>query len=83
MSDGYRIYRKAIVRAAEIVGSAYQLAVRLEVQPEDVRAWVENSGVPDEVAFMKAVDIILAHDRALPWTQAEVEADLAARRAAG
>jgi hypothetical protein len=79
--DGYRIYLKAIKRASEIVGSAYQLAVRLEAKPEEVKAWLEGTVAPDELAFLRAVDIILAHDRALPWTQAEVEADLRARRA--
>ncbi len=80
MSDGYRIYRKAIARACEIVGSVHQLAIRLEAQPEEIKAWLDGSSSPDELAFLRAVDMILAHDHALPWTQAEVEADLRARR---
>jgi hypothetical protein len=79
--DGYRIFLKAIRRASEIVGGAHPLAVRLEVEPAMVEAWLAGSAVPDEVSFLRAVDIILARDRVLPWTQAEVEADLAARRA--
>ena len=77
--EGYRVYRKAIRRACEIIGGAYQLACRLEATPAEVKAWLEGSGIPDAVAFLRAVDIILAHDRAVPWTQAELQADLAAR----
>ena len=78
--EGYKVYLKAIRRACDIVGSGYQLAVRLEVAPEEVRAWLDGVGAPDEIAFLRAVDIILANDHVLPWTQAEIEADLAARR---
>jgi len=78
--EGYRVYLKAMRRAAEILGGAYPLAVRLEAAPDEVKAWLGGSAAPDEVAFLRAVDVILAHDRALPWTQAEIEADLAARR---
>ena len=78
--EGYRVYLKAIRRASEILGGAYPLAVRMETTPEEVQAWLDGSAVPDEVAFLRAVDVILAHDRVLPWTQAEIEADLAARR---
>jgi hypothetical protein len=78
--DGYRVYLKAMRRASEIVGGLYPLATRLETSPEDVKAWLEGADVPDEVAFLRAVDIILAHDRVVPWTQAELQADLAARQ---
>ena len=78
--EGYRVYLKAIRRACEIAGGAYALAIRLEAAPEDVQAWLEGVTAPDELAFLRAVDIILAHDHVLPWTQAEIEADLAARR---
>ena len=77
---GYRVYLKAMRRACDIVGGAYALASRLEVNPGEVTAWLEGADVPDEVAFLRAVDIILAHDRVVPWTQAELQADLAARR---
>ena len=79
--EGYRVYLKAIQRAAQIIGGPTQLGVRLEVEPATIDAWLAGTDVPDEISFLRAVDIILAHDRALPWTQAELEADLAARRA--
>jgi hypothetical protein len=78
--DGYRVYLKAMRRASEIMGGVYALASRLETSPEDVKAWLEGADVPDEVSFLRAVDIILAHDRVVPWTQAELQADLAARQ---
>lgn len=79
--NGYNVYRKAIRRAAEIVGGSMQLAVRLEMEQATIEAWLAGADAPDEISFLRAVDIILVRDRALPWTQAEVEADLAARRA--
>jgi hypothetical protein len=80
--DGYRVYLKAIRRASEIVGGAHPLAARLEVDPGEIETWLAGGAAPDDVMFLRAVDIIVAHDRIVPWTQAELEADLAARRAA-
>jgi hypothetical protein len=75
----YRVYRKAIKRASEIVGGAYVLAVKIDAQPELVLHWLEDRGTPDERSFQRAMQIVLAHDGQLPWTQVELEAELAAR----
>ena len=76
----FRIYRKAIKRASEIVGGVYPLAGKLAVQPEVLLHWLENRGEPDERSFARAVDIILEHDGAVPWSAAELEAELAGRQ---
>ena len=78
---GFRIYRKAIKRASDIVGGVYPLAAKLAVQPEVLLHWLEDRGEPDEQSFARAVEIILDRDGAVPWTAAELETELAGRQA--
>lgn len=56
------VYARTLRRAAQIVGGVNELAVRLQVPSEDVVLWSQaQKAVPLEV-FLRAVDIVVAHD---------------------
>ena len=48
----------------------------LEVSTGEMARWLSGSEPPTHEAFLRAVDIILAHDGQLPWTSAELLAEL-------
>ncbi|HYG55280.1 MAG TPA: hypothetical protein VD965_08275 [Burkholderiales bacterium] len=73
------VYHKAIRRAAEIAGGAFPLSLALDVPVDDVHAWLAGERRPDDTVFLRAVDIILGNDGAVPWTSAELEEELLAR----
>jgi DNA-binding transcriptional regulator YdaS (Cro superfamily) len=59
------VHVQTVRRAAEIVGSVSELAIRLGASVEEVGAWVMGAEpVPAEV-FLQAVDIVTAHDVAV------------------
>jgi hypothetical protein len=74
------VYRKAIKRAAEIAGGAFPLSVALDVPVSHVHAWLAGENTPEDAVFLRAVDIILGHDGAVPWTPAELEEEKSARK---
>jgi hypothetical protein len=74
------VYRKAVKRAAEIAGGAFPLSVALDVPVSQIQAWLAGEGTPDDNVFLRAVDIILGHDGAVPWTPAELEEEQSARK---
>lgn len=74
------VYRKAIKRAAEIAGGAFPLSVALDVPVSQIHAWLAGEGAPDDAVFLRAVDIILGHDGAVPWTPQELQEEIDARK---
>jgi hypothetical protein len=76
----YKVYRKAIKRASELVGGPYALAARISTPVELIMHWLEDRGTPDEGSFLRCVDIISKQDSDVPWTPAELEAELSARK---
>jgi len=73
------VYWRAMRRAAQIAGGSRALALRLDLPHEVVVAWLEQRAAPGDVDFMRAVDLILDHDRVLPWTTAEAHEQLLRR----
>lgn len=56
------VYARTLRRAAEITGGVEQLASRLGVRSEDLVHWLQGTKqVPQEI-FLRAVDIVVAHD---------------------
>ena len=75
MSD---VYIKTLVRAAEIVGGAQELAFRLKVTPSYLSLWMAGLEACPGHVFLKAVDLVLEREIALqtaapPAPKAEVQ----------
>jgi len=51
-------------RAAEIIGDEVALAFKLRVTPSHLALWINGLERPPDDAFLKAVDIVLDHQRA-------------------
>lgn len=62
MSD---VYIKTLVRAAEIVGGAHELAFKLKVTPSHLSLWLGGLEACPGHVFLKAVDLVLERDIAL------------------
>jgi hypothetical protein len=75
-----KVYWKAIKRAAEIAGGAFPLSIALDVPLSDVQAWLAQREAPGDAVFLRAVDIILGHDGAVPWTQDELQKEIDDRK---
>lgn len=56
------VYARTLRRAAQIVGGVNELASRLSVTNDDLVLWLTaRTAVPPEI-FLRAVDIVVAHD---------------------
>jgi DNA-binding transcriptional regulator YdaS (Cro superfamily) len=56
------VYARTLRRAAEIAGGVQQLGSKLGVSSEDLVYWLQGTkAVPQEI-FLRAVDIVVAHD---------------------
>ena len=55
------IYVRTLRRAAEIVGGAEALALQLEVSSADLATWLAGTGTVPQEVFLRAVDIVTAH----------------------
>jgi hypothetical protein len=56
------VYARTLRRAAEIVGGVQTLGSQLGVGTEDLVYWLQGTkSVPQEI-FLRAVDIVVAHD---------------------
>ena len=55
------VYSRTLRRAAQIVGGADKLAIRLGVTPTDLAFWIQGAGVPPPNIFLEAVDLVTAH----------------------
>lgn len=53
------LHRRAMHRAAELLGGAEALAGVLEVNPHAVTRWIDGSLRISERVFLKVVDIVL------------------------
>jgi hypothetical protein len=56
------VYARVVQRAAEIVGGVEQLAKVLGASPLRVSAWAAGTSKPPKDVFLRAVDIVMAHD---------------------
>ncbi len=56
------VHARTLKRAAHIVGGYAQLSTQLGVPIDDAASWAEGTKpVPDEI-FLRAVDIVTAHE---------------------
>ena len=53
------VYIRTLVRAAEIVGGAQELAFRLKVTPSHLSLWMGGLEPCPGYVFLKAVDLVL------------------------
>jgi DNA-binding transcriptional regulator YdaS (Cro superfamily) len=56
------VYIRTLVRAAEIVGSAQELAFRLKVTPSHLSLWMGGLEPCPGYVFLKAVDLVLERE---------------------
>ena len=62
------VYIKTLVRAAEIVGGAQELAFKLKVTPSHLSLWMGGLEACPGHVFLKAVDLVLEREIALQTT---------------
>jgi hypothetical protein len=56
------VYLRTLKRAAEIAGGVEELGAELGVRSDDLACWLQGTkSVPQEI-FLRAVDIVVAHD---------------------
>lgn len=65
------VYVRTLIRAAEIVGGAQELAFRLKVTPSHLSLWMAGLEACPGHVFLQAVDLVL--ERELPAAPAAVE----------
>lgn len=58
------VYVRTLIRAAEIVGGAQELAFRLKVTPSHLSLWMAGLEACPGHVFLQAVDLVL--DREIP-----------------
>lgn len=56
---------RTLRRALEVLGSESNLAEALEVTREQIRQWLSGAQVPDDAAYLLALDIVVMGRRAL------------------
>jgi len=56
------VYARALKRAAEIVGGETEFARQLSIPAATLRRWTTGETTPPMEVFLKAVDVITAHD---------------------
>lgn len=56
------VYVRTLIRAAEIVGGAQELALRLKVTPSHLSLWMGGFEPCPGYVFLKAVDLVLDWD---------------------
>ena len=56
------VYLKTLQRAAQIVGGEQPLAVHLKVTPSHLALWLRGLEEPTTEAFLRAVDLVSAHE---------------------
>ena len=60
------IYARTLIRAAEIVGGPYALAVAIRVPTEILESWFFGEAIPPAEYFLRAVEIVVADGLPLP-----------------
>ncbi|TAK83447.1 MAG: hypothetical protein EPO20_17515 [Betaproteobacteria bacterium] len=58
------IYRRALQRAREILGSEQRLARYLRVAPSTLDPWLAGSDIPPLPVLLRCVEVILDDERA-------------------
>lgn len=59
MGDPEDTYRAALVRAAEILGSARALSDRLRVPMASLTHWLAGDGKPPMGVFLQVIDVLI------------------------
>jgi DNA-binding transcriptional regulator YdaS (Cro superfamily) len=57
------VHVRTLRRAAELVGGAQELALRLKVTPSHLALWLAGSETPPAEVFLRAVDIVMDYVR--------------------
>ena len=57
-SQNAHIYIKTLHTACLILGGEHNLAAYLGVTTEDVEAWLNGRGVPNDAVFLRCVDLV-------------------------
>jgi len=58
------LYLRTLRRAADIVGGEQALALHLKVTPSHLALWLKGLEQPTTDAFLRAVDLVSAHELA-------------------
>jgi DNA-binding transcriptional regulator YdaS (Cro superfamily) len=58
------LYLRTLRRAADIVGGEQALAIHLKVTPSHLALWLKGLEQPTTEAFLRAVDLVSAHELA-------------------
>jgi len=61
--DAESVQARTLMRAGEIVGGISALANFLKVSRADLMGWMQGANFPPKGIFLKAVDVVLGHDR--------------------
>jgi len=70
------LYLRTLQRAAEIAGGEQALALHLKVTPSHLALWLRGLEQPTIEAFLRAVDLVSAHEIAqLPQPRRAAELD--------
>ena len=69
------VYIRTLVRAAEIVGGAQELAFRLKVTPSHLSLWMGGLEPCPGYVFLKAVDLVLEREIAAQTAPREPKAE--------
>jgi hypothetical protein len=69
------VYIRTLVRAAEIVGGAQELAFRLKVTPSHLSLWMGGLEPCPGYVFLKAVDLVLEREIAAQTTPRDPPAE--------
>jgi hypothetical protein len=54
-----RVHRRALRRAAELLGGSHALCSYLQVPAGDLRRWLEGAEAPPAGIFFRVVDLLL------------------------
>ena len=76
------VYIRTLMRAAEIVGGAQELAFTLKITPSHLSLWMAGLEPCPTDVFLKAVDLVLEREIAMQTTQAKREPPADAERPA-
>ena len=69
------IHRRALRRAADILGGTHALCDYLQVPASDMRLWLEGSAVPPTGIFFRVVDLIVGEGPSRPEPCAPLSED--------
>lgn len=77
------VYIRTLMRAAEIVGGATELAFKLRITPSHLSLWLSGLEPCPPDVFLKAVDLVLEREIAAQKTPAKLDPSEPERPAKG